>query len=229
MKTEVISLNTGLPESLPYRGREVSTGIRKHPVREPAALLREGLAGDGQADLVHHGGPDKAVCVYPWEHYAFWAKELEQQLGFGAFGENLTLHGLQEASVCIGDMFRLGTALVQVSQPRQPCFKLSVRYGRPDLPLLMQETGFTGWYFRVLEEGRVHAPCPLELTERPSPGWTVSEANRIMHRDTDDMTGTAELLAVPALSASWRATLQRRLEGIPTDPAARLHGSQGLR
>ncbi|WP_426448915.1 MOSC domain-containing protein [Paenibacillus sp. S-38] len=224
MKAEVISLNTGLPESLPYRGREVSTGIRKHPVRERIPLLRKGFAGDGQADLVHHGGPDKAVCVYPSEHYAFWAKKLDQPLGCGAFGENLTLHGLQEASVCIGDIFRLGTALVQISQPRQPCFKLSVRYSRPDLPLLMQESGFTGWYFRVLEEGSVQAPCLVELAERPSPGWTVSEANRIMHRDTADLNGTAELLAVPALSAGWRTTLQKRLAGIPTDPAARLHG-----
>ncbi|MCZ8519224.1 MULTISPECIES: MOSC domain-containing protein [Paenibacillus] len=225
MEAQIIALNIALPEKLDYRDREVITGIRKSPVHESLPLRREGVEGDGQGDLVHHGGRDKALCVYPYGHYSYWEKELQQPLPYGAFGENLTLRGLDEQSVCIGDIFRLGSALVQISQPRQPCFKLSVRYGRTDMPLLMQRSGFTGWYFRVLEEGNIEAPSPLPLVERPYPAWPVAEANRIMHGDPGDLEGAAGLLEVPALSVSWRKTLENRLAGSRPDSDARLYGS----
>ncbi|MBT2293364.1 MOSC domain-containing protein [Paenibacillus albidus] len=227
MQSGVIkSLNVGMPKQVPYLKKEIMTGIHKAPVHGPLYLSRIQLDGDGQADLVHHGGVDKAVCVYPYEHYPYWEREMGRELSFGAFGENLTITGFTEEEVCIGDIFSIGGATVQISQPRQPCFKLSVKYGLPELPLRVQETGYTGYYFRVLEEGQVDPQDELILRERHSAGRTVAYANRIMHQDKDNRSGIEALLAVDALSASWQATLRKRLGGDETSMAARLNGEQ---
>ncbi|MEC0328980.1 MOSC domain-containing protein [Paenibacillus macerans] len=208
----VRSINVGKPVQVEHHGKEIATGIYKTPVSGPLYLSAMNFAGDGQADLVHHGGTDKAVCVYPFERYAYWERELGRTLAFGAFGENLTTEGMLEDDICIGDMFRLGEAVVQVSQPRQPCFKLGVKHGMPELPLKVQQTGYTGYYFRVVQEGQVVPGDSLILTERHPAGVTLSFANRIMFLDKENADGLKRILEVDALSASWRETLTVRLQ-----------------
>ncbi|MNJ42647.1 6-N-hydroxylaminopurine resistance protein [compost metagenome] len=224
---EIISINVGKPVQVQFNKKEVSTGIFKTPSDEPLFLSWLNFDGDGQADLVHHGGREKAVCVYPYEHYPYWERELDQALGYSAFGENLTTRGLLETEVCIGDIFQLGEAIVQVSQPRQPCFKLSVKYGAPDMPLKVQKTGYTGFYFRVLQEGLVSKSAGLIRTHRHPLGITVSYANRIMHEEKDNLDGVRKILEVEELSENWRKTFLKRLAGTATDTKERLTGQKG--
>ena len=212
------SIQVGLPQSgncddatgpaaPPWR-----TAICKLPVSGPLWLGRTNLQGDGQADLVHHGGIDKAVCVYSADHWAYWQTILPpNQVRGGAFGENVTVDQLTEADVCIGDVFEIGTALVQVSQPRQPCWKLARRWRNKDLAVQVERTGFTGWYFRVLQEGRVEPYQSLQLRDRPCPEWTVTAANRIMHHDRNERAAAECLSQCRLLSASWQQTLRQRV------------------
>lgn len=210
---EIVSLNTGKPAPLMYKNKEVASAIRKLPVTEAVFLSRSNFDGDEQADLVNHGGRDKAVCVYPYEHYPYWESELGTRLEMGAFGENLTTRGLLETEVCIGDIYLLGEAAVQISQPRQPCYKLAARYGAQDMPLKVQETGYTGFYFRVLQEGKVSCADRLILEQRHPMGITISFANRIKYIDKENQDSISSILAVEALSDSWRASLSKRLQG----------------
>lgn len=182
---EIISLNTGRPVPLMYKNKEVLSGIKKLPVADSVYLSFSNFEGDEQADLVNHGGSDKAVCVYPYEHYPFWEGELKANLEMGAFGENLTTKGLLESEVCIGDIYLLGEAVVQISQPRQPCYKLAARYEAQDMPLKVQETGYTGFYFRVLKEGKVSMADRLILDQRHPLGVTVAFANQIKYVDKE--------------------------------------------
>ncbi|WP_166240276.1 MOSC domain-containing protein [Paenibacillus turpanensis] len=221
---DMVSLNVGLPQSFAYQNKEVMSGIVKKPVAERVFLGTLHFEGDGQADLKHHGGKEKAVCVYPYEHYDFWEKELTLKLEHGAFGENLTTSGLVEEQVHIGDIYELGEAVVQVSQPRQPCFKLSMKYGIPELPVKVQETGYTGYYFRVLQEGYVGPGDRLVLRQKHPAEVSVSYANQIMHHDKHNIDGIKRILSVDALSESWRATFEKRLKGIHTDASERLNG-----
>jgi MOSC domain-containing protein YiiM len=222
---EIVSLNVGMPMQIRHNKRDIATGIYKSGTYEPLYLSRLNFEGDGQGDLIHHGGREKAVCVYPYEHYPFWENELRTSLDYGAFGENLTIRGLLETDVCIGDVYKLGQAAVQVSQPRQPCYKLSVRYGAPEMPLKVQHTGYTGFYFRVLEEGIVSKADGLSLLQRHPHAVTVAYANRIMHRAKEEREGIARVLEVEALSENWRNTLLKRMEGIDPDSRERLTGS----
>lgn len=188
-----------------------SSGFVKEAVHGPVHLGPTHLAGDGQADLKAHGGRDKAVNVYPSEHYPHW-----QQAGVlndrhpGQFGENFTIQGLLETEVCIGDQFRVGEATVEVSQPRQPCWKLAHFVNCSDLVKRVVAAGRTGWYFRVLEPGLVQPGAAVELLARPYAQWSLAEANRVMHHDRDDREAARALAACPALSESWRQSLQRR-------------------
>ena len=208
----VASLNVGLPAPLTHAGETVQSGIRKQPVSGALELGPTGFAGDGQADLRHHGGPHKAVYAYPLEHYRVWQARLGRELPAAGLGENLTLSGLLEEGVCVGDTFRVGTATLQVSQPRQPCFKLGALHRTPEMVAWMVENGLTGFYLRVLEPGRVAPGDPVERLQPAALGVTISEANRVMHHDKHDRAGLERLLAEPALSPSWVATLTRRLE-----------------
>jgi MOSC domain-containing protein YiiM len=203
-----------------------TTGFVKHPVVGPLWLGRTNLVGDGQADLQNHGGPEKAVCVYAAEHYPFWRATLAKpELPWGAFGENFTVEGLIEAAVCIGDVYAVGDALMQVSQPRQPCWKLARRWRVKDLAAQVQRTGHTGWYFRVLQEGDVAPGQPLRLLERPYAQWSVARANEIMHHQGHDRTGAAALAACPLLAPNWQATLRARAErDLHPDTERRLVG-----
>ncbi|MGN7385758.1 MOSC domain-containing protein [Sporosarcina sp. SAFN-015] len=225
-KIQIQSLNVGKPRDLQFGRKEVTTGINKKPVAEPVYLSLVNFEGDGQADLVNHGGRDKAVCAYPSEHYPHWEKELGKPLDASAFGENLTLRGLTEDELCIGDSFQMGEAVVQVSQPREPCFKLSLIHGRKDMPLLIQDLGYTGFYFRVLKEGIVSPSDELVHISRPDLAITVTEANRLMHHDKNDLDGMRTLLEVDELSEGWRKTFQKRLDKNATATSATLKGNE---
>lgn len=219
-----MSLNLGMPKEVMYGGKLIQTGINKLQVSEPIFLSSLKFNGDGQADLVHHGGVDKAVCVYSGDHYRYWEKELNRKLVYGAFGENITVQGMLEEDVCIGDVFQLGEAIVQVTQPRQPCFKLAKKYDTPKLPLYFQNTGYTGFYFRVLKEGWVSPVDALKQLEPDSKGISIAFANRIMHKEKEDLQGVRRVLEVNALSASWRNTFEKRLKGEVTSSKERLEG-----
>jgi MOSC domain-containing protein YiiM len=169
----VISVNIARPSLVARNGRTYSTAINRRAVSGPVELTRDGLAGDRVADDRHHGGPDQAVCCYPHEHYPYWQERLSRPLEPPAFGENLTTEGLLEAQVCIGDVLGTGSARVQVTQPRQPCWKLANKHAAPQLPAWINALGYTGFYLRVLEPGIVRAGDELTPIERPCPNLTV--------------------------------------------------------
>jgi len=206
------SLNIGLPKKETFGGKEVLTGICKTPVSGPLRLGRLGFEGDGVGDMKHHGGHDKAVCLYSIDHYPYWEKTLGVALPAAAFGENLTTRGLLEEDVCIGDVFELGTATVQVSQPRQPCSTLAARYGRADMAKLVVDSGRTGFYCRVLAEGGVEKDSPFVLKERDPHKITVAFANSIYHHDRRNCEGIRKVLEVETLSESWRRSFQELAE-----------------
>ncbi len=230
IQLKIIGLQTGLPRTLGRADamepmdREWTTGFFKEAVADVRQVTQFGIEGDGQADLMHHGGPDKAINVYPAEHYAGWAEELGLTLQAGAFGENFTTTGLTEVDVCVGDMFRTGDLIVQVSQPRQPCWKLARRWRIKDLATRVERAGRTGWYFRVLNEGAIHADAVLELIERPAPNWSIAAANEVMHHRQQDAAAALALATCPGLSASWNASLSRRAKGGEINTKARLDG-----
>lgn len=205
----VTSLTIALPRKELLHGKEYFTGIMKQPAAGPIRLSVRGFEGDGVGDTKHHGGSDKAVCVYIHEHYRYWETTLKTALPTAAFGENVTLSGITEAGVAIGDVFRLGTALVQVSQPRQPCNTLAARFGRSDMVKLVVDAGKTGFYLRVLEEGVVQQGDAFSLMERDSRSVTVAFANQVYHHDRKDREGIEQVLAVPALAASWRESFEK--------------------
>lgn len=208
----VESLNVGLPKKEIFDGKPITTGICKKPVSGQVTLRALGFDGDGVADTKNHGGPDKAICVYSLDHYPFWEKTLGVRLPAAAFGENLSVSNLKEDDVCIGDIFLLGTATVQISQPRQPCTTLAARYGRNDLVKLVINSGFSGFYFRVLQEGEVRVGAPLVLVEKDPNLISVSFANNIFHHDRKNRQGIESVLTIPSLSESWQRSLQRLRE-----------------
>jgi MOSC domain-containing protein YiiM len=225
----VISVNVGVPREHGVAGasdpmdRPWTSAIFKHPVQGEVRVGLTNLDGDGQADLSHHGGADKAVLAYSYDHYAPWCREWNAaRVPSGAFGENLTVVGLAEDLVCIGDVWRIGNVQLQVSQPRQPCWKLARRWHIKDLALRVQRNGRTGWYFRVLKEGNLGPELPIELVFRPFHAWTVARANRIMHQRSEDLIAVAELAALEPLSASWKRALYRIADGFPLDSHERL-------
>jgi MOSC domain-containing protein YiiM len=206
------------------------SGIAKQPVAGPWRIARAGLTGDAQGDLRHHGGPEKALHQYPREHYVEWAAEIGPHpllAAPGAFGENLAAVGWTEAHVCIGDIARFGSALLQVSQGRQPCFKLDLRFGRLGLARDVQRSGRTGWYWRVLEEGRADEGDALTLIERPQPAWPLSRLIRLLYRDVRNREELALMAALPELAEGWRSLARRRIEaGRVEDWSKRLDGDQ---
>ncbi|EFM12124.1 MOSC domain containing protein [Paenibacillus curdlanolyticus YK9] len=211
LKATIAAINVGMPAELAHGGKFVQSGIVKRPVTGAVLATEHGLPGDGQADLVNHGGPDKAVCVYGTDHFPYWEQLLGHSLTYGAFGENISLSGWNESDWCIGDKIRFGGALMQVSQPRQPCFKLAALYDVPELADWVAKTGFTGFYLRVLEAGAFSAGDEAIIVERHSAAITIAEANRVMHIDKSDAAGMRRLLAVAELSDSWQNTLNKRL------------------
>ena len=193
--------------------REWRSGIFKERVNGSIWVGKTGLTGDGQADLKHHGGPEKAVFAYPKEHYTYWQNELNNaQINLGGMGENFSLVHLTEEMIAIGDIFQIGEAIVQVSQPRQPCWKPARRFKIKNLAVLLQNTGRTGWYFRVLKEGLVDGGQSFILLERSFPKWTIEKCNQIMHIDKQNFKEAKELAECELLAMNWRITLQNRVE-----------------
>ena len=206
----VLSIQVGRPRTLDRYDPWV-TSIYKEPVTGPLRLERLDLDGDEQADLTVHGGPDKAVCVYPADHFPFWRQTLARpDLTAGAFGENFTVAGIVESTVCLGDVFEIGDAVVEVSQPRAPCWKLGRKWERLDLPKLVLREGRTGWYFRVLQPGIVSPGGVLQLRDRPYPLWTIAEVNRLAYaKKSDRLQNERRALAeCPALADVWRPSLR---------------------
>lgn len=196
------------PHDLPW-----TTGFFKSLVNGPVFARFTNLDGDQQADLQHHGGLDKAVLAYSADHYPKWREELGMpDMPHGAFGENLSIAALSEESVCIGDRYRIGPATFEVSQPRQPCWKLARRWRLHKLTGFVVANGRTGWYFRVLEEGLIEAGMPVSLLERPNPQWSVARANQILHHCKHDLALTLELAVVHRLSDSWVHELRERAD-----------------
>lgn len=213
-ETKIISVQVGLTKTLngttETQSNEESwtTGIFKTPVCGPVWLGKLNLAGDAQADLSVHGGIYKAVNVYPSEHYSYWRQTLPlPDMPYGAFGENFTTYGLLEDEVCIGDVFGVGEAVVQVSQPRQPCWKLERRWGIKDFVVRIKETGRIGWYLSVLKEGYIEVGNDFTLRERPFPQWTVATANAVMRNRKVDVESAQKLAQCPALAPRWQETL----------------------
>jgi MOSC domain-containing protein YiiM len=201
-------LNVGLPKKELFHGKEFITGMCKKPVTHYLVLTHQGFEGDGVGDLKHHGGVDKAVCVYAIDHYEYWEKVLGRKMPDAAFGENFTVTDMNEDDVCIGDIYRVGTALTQVSQPRQPCSTLAARYGRDDFVKLVVDSGRTGFYLKVLEEGRVKAGDSLLLLEQDPRRVSIAFANHIYHHDRKNREGIEKVLSVPALSESWQKSFR---------------------
>ncbi len=201
-------LNIGLPKKELFHGKEFITGMCKEPVTTPLLLTHQGFEGDGVGDLKHHGGSDKAVCVYAIDHYEYWEMMLGRKLPNAAFGENFSVTDMNEDGVYIGDIYRVGTAIVQISQPRQPCSTLAARYDRDDFVKLVVDSGRTGFYLRVLEEGRVKAGDSLLLTEQDAHRVSIAFANRINHHDRKNREGIEKVLSVPALSESWQKSFR---------------------
>ncbi|CAH1650989.1 MULTISPECIES: MOSC domain-containing protein [unclassified Chelatococcus] len=212
----------------PLGQTETPSGIDKHPVDGPLRLGFEGFEGDAQGDRRHHGGPDKAVHHYPFEHYGAWRAEIGNKALLaqpGAFGENLSIAGLDEAAVAIGDVFRLGSAVVEVTQGRQPCWKLNIRFGIDDMASRVQTSGRTGWYYRVIETGLVGPGDSLTLLDRHVPEWTIRRLWRLLYVTPLDYAELTAMADLPGLPESWRRLAERRLSTrVVEDWTSRLFG-----
>jgi len=209
----VISVNVGQPREVLWRGRTVTTGIFKEPVQGRVAVRSLNLNGDKQADLSVHGGLDKAVYAYPAEHYSYWQKELPgMQLPWGIFGENLTTEGVLEDDVNIGDQFRIGSAEMMVTQPRMPCYKLGIRFGRDDIIKRFMSAGRPGFYLRVLLEGEVGAGDTIERISRDDGQVTISDIFRLIGMNRADIKTLRRAVQVNALPEGLRLYFQHKLK-----------------
>jgi MOSC domain-containing protein YiiM len=211
----IISVNVGLPREVGWKGKQVTTSIFKEPVQGRVEIRRLNLDGDTQSDLNVHGGVNKAVYAYPAEHYDFWRNELpDTSLPWGMFGENLTIEGLLEARVNIGDRFRFGTAELMATQPRLPCYKLGIKFGREDMIERFLSSERTGFYFAVVQEGEVGAGDSIEIVERQENSITVVEAVRLYTDEKYNVQLLKRAVQVPALSEGWRRDFQNRLDRL---------------
>lgn len=208
----VRALNVGGPKTYDYQGREVTTAFFKYPVEGALFLTKTGFGGDAQVDMVHHGGPEKAALLYSFEHYAYWEKELGHDPSPAAMGETLTVEGLTEATVQIGDVYQIGEAVVQVSQPRVPCYKTVIRHGVPDMAERVMNCGYTGFYVRVLTEGPIKAGDAIVRISRMEGAPTVAELNHTVYHDKTNLAALERLANTAApLAEVWRNWLRRLL------------------
>jgi MOSC domain-containing protein YiiM len=209
---KVLSVNVGMPREVAADDRLVLTSIFKSPVPGRIPIRNHNLAGDQQSDLSVHGGRAKAVYAYPHEHYEFWRVQLpEVDLRPGHFGENLTIEGLLEEDVHVGDRLRVGSSELVVTQPRLPCFKLGIRFGRADMVKRFLNSGRTGFYFSVAAEGDVAAGDAIEIVERHPAAISIPELLRMYLKGADDRRRLRQAIAIPALSDAWRSDLQEQL------------------
>jgi MOSC domain-containing protein YiiM len=212
---KIVSVNVGLPREVPWRGRTITTGIFKEPVEGSVTVRRLNLDGDRQADLSVHGGADKAVYAYPAEHYDYWQGELpDMELPWGMFGENLTTEGLLEDKVNIGDRFRIGSVALMATQPRMPCYKLGIKFGRNDIIKRFLWSGRSGFYFSVLEEGEVSAGDAIKLINRDSNNVTVADITSLYVRQKGNLDLLHRAVQVEALPEGWRGYFQHQIEEL---------------
>lgn len=228
MQIVIDTLSAGAPAPLGPRG--ALSAIRKRPIEGPWTITAEGLMGDAQADRVNHGGLEKALHHYPRDHYATWARELpslaEALAVVPAFGENISTIGLTEADVCIGDVFRIGGVTLQIAQGRQPCWKLNARFGIEDMAVRVQRTGRTGWYYRVVEPGRIVPGDGLQHIDRPRPEWPLSRVIALLYERTLAFDELAALAQVSELAEGWRQLAERRIKSRSVESwQGRLEGS----
>jgi MOSC domain-containing protein YiiM len=216
---KLVSVNVGLPRVVMSVGDPVSTGIFKEPVAGRVMLRTLNLDGDRQADLSVHGGPSKAAYAYPSEHYSYWERELpEMKLPWGMFGENFTTAGLFESELNVGDKFQIGSAVVMVTEPRMPCYKLGIRFARPDIVKRFLASERTGFYFAVLQEGEVGMGDRIQLIERSKRSVTVSDITRLYTREKHNIALLRRAIEVEALPDSWKNYFQHRLEKLAAPP-----------
>ena len=214
---KLLSVNVSLPKEFPHGRETVSTGIFKEPVGGRIMLRTTNLDGDGQADLENHGGVDRAAYAYSIKNYDHWRRELgRDKFAFGQFGENFTVEGMVEDDIYIGDVFRVGDALVEVSQPRTPCFKLGIKMGMAGFPKLFLASGRVGFYLRVLEEGEVGARDAFERVESDPEQVSVREMSRLLFFEPENLEGAKRALRVRALSPGWRDSFEERLAKADT-------------
>ncbi|MEW6642533.1 MAG: MOSC domain-containing protein [Pseudomonadota bacterium] len=215
----------------PLGPRKIASAIVKSAMPGPWEITLVGLVGDAQADTRHHGGPEKALHHYAREHYATWQDEtpaLATTLAtVPAFGENISTFGMTEASVCIGDIYRIGSVVVQVSQGRQPCWKLNARFATDDMAYRVQSTGRTGWYYRVLEPGAIEPGAAITLADRPQPDWPLSRICTLLYHRTTAFDELAALAELPELADSWRTLAARRVKSRTVESwNSRLEGNR---
>jgi MOSC domain-containing protein YiiM len=209
----VISINVGRPRLIRWQGQTYSTGIFKQPIAGRVMLRRTNLDGDRQADLSAHGGPDKAVYGYPSEHYPYWRNVLStRDLAWGSFGENLTMEGMLETEVSVGDRFRLGSAIVMVKTPRIPCLKLAARFNRSTMIKEFLHSGYSGLYFSVVEEGEIGAGDQFQFLGGETPTLSIAEINRLYVSPPSDVELLKRATQVKSLPASWRDHFQAKLK-----------------
>ncbi len=212
---KLLSVNVGFPRDVISKGKPVTTAIFKEPVEGRVQLRTLNLDGDRQADLKVHGGIYKAVYAYPGEHYDYWRRELPGvDLPWGMFGENLTVEGMLESEVYIGDQFRIGSAELVVTQPRLPCYKLAVKFGRDDIIKLFLESGRTGFYFAAKKEGELGAGDSIEIINRDINELKVADVTRLYLDDKDDLKTLQRALRVDALPDNWKNYFEHQLEKL---------------
>lgn len=215
----------GSPDAGSRMDRPWKSGIFKSTVEGPQWIGYTGFSSDEIADKKNHGGPEKAVFAYPPKHYVYWREDLNRNdIGIGAMGENLSLENADESSVCIGDTYQFGDSILQVSQPRRPCWKPARRFRVMDLALRIQNSGRTGWYFRVLQEGYAEPGMELDLLERPYPEWTIADCNDVMYVKKRDLRLAGQLASCDLLAENWQKTLNKRLRGEQSSDAKRVYG-----
>ncbi|MFQ3543974.1 MOSC domain-containing protein [Halobacillus rhizosphaerae] len=217
MKYKLVSLNVGKPETIQTDKGELESAFRKTPVTRPVFLNRLNFDGDEQADKKNHGGKDKAVCLYPAQHYPHWEKEYGMDFPYPAFGENITVDGIEESSTCIGDKFQLGEAILQVTEPRQPCYIIGRTHGISDFPARVTQSGYTGFYLRVIQEGVITAGDQMQCIEKDPHQVTVEEVNDIKYHDRENKYKIERVTKVGALAEGLRHSLLERLEELETN------------
>ncbi len=209
---QLISVNVALPREVQHKRETVRTGIFKEPIEGRVMLRKLNLDGDGQGDLTVHGGAHQAVYVYPFEHYEYWREKLGRtDLTFGQFGENFTVLGMLEDQIHIGDIFRVGAAMVQVTQPRVPCYKLAIKMQLPQFPKLFMASGRTGFYLRVLQKGEVGAGDVIERIDVDPEPLSVQEVFRLAFIDRGNNEALKKAVELRGLSPGWQSMFEERL------------------
>jgi MOSC domain-containing protein YiiM len=210
---KLLSMNVGLPRKVLFNGQIITTAIFKDPVKRPIMLGKLNLDGDKQADLTLHGGVDKALCSYPAEHYDYWRKQFpNMDLIWGMFGENFTTEGLMEDAVNIGDQFQIGSAKLVATQPRMPCYKLGVRFGRMDVIRRFMASRRPGIYFKVLQEGQVEAGDKIKIIRKDENNVTVKDIVRLYVRDDEDIETMRRATKIESLPEGWRYEFEQKIE-----------------